>query len=99
MSSLPDLKNPFALIKMVNLPSSPPPTLLEKKRYIWNLFINAVATQGMPVALTMLPADTYRKTFRTWIAQHPRPWWKPDEIWEGWKPMIEETRLSSTDWT
>lgn len=99
VSALLDLENQFNGIKMVNLPSSPPPTLLPNKRYIWDLFCDAVAVRGMPVALKLLPADTYRKTFRAWIAQHPRPWWKPDEIWECWKPMIEQSRLSSTDWT
>jgi len=95
VASLASLDNMFAGIKMVDLPATAPP---EGKGYIWTLFRDAVAQRGLPAALKVLPADTYRKNYRKWLAQHPKPWWQPEEIWAEWGPMIEKTRLASKDW-
>lgn len=95
VASLASLDNVFAGIKMVDLPPTAPP---EGKGYIWTLFCDAVAQRGLPAALKVLPADTYRKNYRKWLAQHPKPWWQPEEIWAEWGPMIEKTRLASKDW-
>lgn len=95
VASLASLDNMFAGIKMVDLPSTAPP---EGKGYIWTLFCDAVAQRGLAAALKVLPADTYRKNYRKWLAQHPKPWWQPDEIWAEWGAMIEKTRLASKDW-
>ncbi|MFO6464190.1 hypothetical protein ACK8OR_07355 [Jannaschia sp. KMU-145] len=95
VASLGSLDNVFAGIKMVDLPPSAPP---EGKGYIWTLFCDAVAQRGLPAALKVLPADTYRKNYRKWLAQHPKLWWQPEEIWAEWGPMIEKTRLASEDW-
>lgn len=95
VASLANLDNVFAGIKMVDLPPTAPP---EGKGYIWDLFCDAVAQRGLPAALKVLPADTYRKNYRKWLAQHPKPWWQPEEIWAEWGPMIEKTKLASKEW-
>jgi hypothetical protein len=95
VASLASLDNVFAGIKMVDLPPTPPP---EGKGYIWDLFCDAVAQRGLPSALKLLKSEEYRKNYRKWLAQHPKPWWQPEEIWAEWGPMIEKTRLASKDW-
>lgn len=95
VGALASIDNVFGGIKMVHLPPTAPP---EGKSYIWALFCDAVAQRGLPAALKLLPADTYRKAYRKWLAQHPAPWWQPDEIWAEWIPMIEGTRLTSKEW-
>ena len=95
VASLANLDNVFAGIKMVDLPSTAPSA---GKAYIWTLFCDAVAQRGLPAALKLLPADTYRKNYRKWLAQHPKPWWQPEEIWAEWGPMIQQTKLGSKDW-
>jgi hypothetical protein len=93
--SLANLDNVFSGIKMVNLPPTAPP---EGKGYIWTLFCDAVAQRGLPAALKVLPADTYRKNYRKWLAQYPKLWWQPEDIWAEWGAKIHETRLASKDW-
>lgn len=95
VASLASLDNVFAGIKMVDLPPTAPP---EGKGYIWDLFCDAVAQRGLPSALKLLKSEEYRKNYRKWLAQHPKPWWQPEEIWAEWGPMIEKTRLASKDW-
>lgn len=98
VKALLDLKNPFAGIEMVALPPSPPPEQPKSKEYVWHLFCDAVEVRGLPSALKLLPANTYRQRYRAWFKQHPQPWWQPDAIWKEWKPMIEKSRLANTDW-
>lgn len=95
VASLASLDNVFAGIKMVDLPPTAPPV---GKGYIWDLFCDAVAQRGLPAALKLVKSEEYRKNYRKWLAQHPKPWWQPDEIWAEWGPMIEKTRLASKDW-
>lgn len=95
VASLASLDNVFAGIKMVDLPPTAPP---EGKGYIWDLFCDAVAQRGLPAALKLVKSEEYRKNYRKWLAQHPKPWWQPEEIWAEWEPMIEQTRLASKDW-
>lgn len=98
VASLPDMANQFAGLMMVDLPASWPPDEPKGKEYVWCLFCDAVTVRGLPAALKLLPADSYRKRYRKWLKEHPAPWWNPDAIWDGWKPMISKTELASMNW-
>ncbi|UWP97870.1 hypothetical protein [Aliiroseovarius crassostreae] len=98
VTSLPDLSNAFSHLALVDLPATPPPGEPKGKEYVWHLFCDAVHVRGLPVALKLLPEDSYRKRYRKWLAQHAKPWWQPEQIWQGWKPMIKKTRLTKKGW-
>ncbi len=98
VKSLPSLPNAFSHLAFVDLPPTPPPGEPKGKEYVWHLFSDAVHVRGLPVALKMLPEDSYRKRYRKWLAQHTKPWWQPEQTWLGWEPMIEKTRLAKNGW-
>lgn len=84
------LNNPFSHIKFVATPATPPPD--EKKIYIWELFVEAVANRGLDPALKLLPQKK-RSTYRKHIANHAHQWWLPDLIWLSWSKVLNELKL------
>ncbi|WP_299878408.1 hypothetical protein [uncultured Sulfitobacter sp.] len=85
------LKNPFSHVEFVAIPPVPPPN--EKKTYIWELFVEAVAYRGLDPALKLLPQNK-RSAYRKHIATHKHQWWLPDIIWFAWPGVLKELKLS-----
>ncbi len=88
---LKQMPNPFLGLSFVDLPQSPPQG--KQNEYVWPLFCDSVQQRTLPVALKLLPATTKRKEFRSWLSQHPKPWWDPDAIWDQWPKMLDDTKF------
>lgn len=85
------MPNPFLGLSFVDLPHCPPQG--KQNEYVWPLFCDSVQQRTLPVALKLLPATTKRKEFRSWLSQHPKPWWDLDAIWDQWPKMLDDTKF------
>ncbi len=96
LSDLHTLANPFAGMTMTeNVPQPPdsPPT----KKWVWAVFCDSVKVRGLTDALALLP-QAQRTKFRKYIKANPISWWKPDEIWKTWGPMLDELQIAKSNW-
>lgn len=94
VKDLATLPNPFASLQFVSMPTAPPAE--EKKDYLWHLFQDAVQLRTLPVALKLLPVEK-RTQYRKWLAAHPEPWWRPDDIWQQWPNTVSIDGLDSPE--
>jgi len=85
LRDLSKLKNPFAQLGFVSVPTAPPPD--EKKPYLWEMFRDSVQVRTLPVALKLLPVEK-RTQYRKWLDAHPTSWWCPDDIWKKWPSAV-----------
>lgn len=98
VSDLKSMPNPFeGIVISPNIPG--PPELKPSSEYIWPLFTDAVKVRGLVPALNLLPANR-KAQFRKHIKDNGFEWWKPEEIWKGWVPMLNELKILDyqTDW-
>ena len=94
LSSLVTMKNPFEGTKLsVALPGTPNPA----KVWEWSMFSDSVEKRGLAAALALLPKDR-RAAYKTHIDGHLLPAWNPEAIWSGWKPMLDELKITSSHW-
>ncbi len=93
LKQLATLPNPFASIALVERHPNPPP--LEKKPYIWQLFLNAAEHTSLPTALDLLQSDK-RTMYRAHLKDQKMPWWDIDAIWLQWPAVLDELKIAST---
>lgn len=94
LTNLPAMKNPFtgtALLIALPGPFNP------QKVNDWSMFSDSVKERGLSAALALLPKDR-RAAYKTYIEAHALPAWDPLEIWERWKPMLEELKIAEPSW-
>jgi len=94
LTSLPAMGNPFADTKFLIALPGPPNPAKEKE---WTLFSDSVEKRGLAAALALLPKDR-RTAYKKHLSANALPAWKPEEIWAGWVPMIEELKIASAHW-
>ncbi len=91
LPTLAQLKNPFAGLAIVTLPSKP---ITEPKDYIWEMFTDTVKLRGLPAALKLLPEEK-RAEYRKWFKSHGHPKWDATEIWNKWGAYLMYSGLFS----
>ncbi|MEI9409151.1 hypothetical protein [Mesorhizobium salmacidum] len=94
LPSLPTLGNPFADTKFLIALPCPPNSAKERE---WALFSDSVEKRGLAAALALLPKDR-RSAYKKHLIANALPIWDPEDIWAGWKPMIEELKIASAHW-
>ena len=102
------MKNPFANIKMVDIPAQGPKQKTKKKTssgdndtsgdtgskdYIWTLFVDSVAQRTLDPALKLLP-QAKRTQYRNHLKKHSCTWWNPAEIWQQWPEFLSSLKLT-----
>ena len=98
-SQLAGLENPFFKFSIVSTPPGPPPGEdTPQKKYIWTLFLDAVARRTLGPALKLLTPSkmtVYRKHFKG----YEQPWWDSEHVWAQWPETLVKMRLVPTkDW-
>lgn len=91
------MTNPFASVALIDNVPGPPPLLGAKKHWQWSLFRDSVHVRGLTAALALLPS-AQRTQFRKHLIAHSKPYWNADVIWAGWKPMLNELKISQSQW-
>lgn len=99
LSQLAGLENPFFKFSIVSTPPGPPPGEdTPQKRYIWTVFLDAVARRTLGPALKLLTQSkmtVYRKHFKG----YEQPWWDSEHVWAQWPETLVKMRLVPTkDW-
>ena len=89
LAELPQLANPFALFSLVQIVPGPPPG---DKKWIWELFKDAVSLRGLPAALALLPKER-RTHYRAYLKKFPHQKWDPAAIWQHWATVVQQSEL------
>ena len=90
LNQLRALPNPFTGITLTTLPKSKPPSEPEERR--WQMFCDSVAMRQVTGALQLL-SEKKRPKYRQWLKQHEVGFWDPDEIWNQWSDVLEQSNL------
>lgn len=94
LHELPALPNPFADMQLTeNMPAAPHGV----DDGFWTMFCDSVKVRGQKDALALLSKGR-RTQFRKHLEANPVSWWQPQEIWQGWEPMLTSLKIASTKW-